>query len=97
MAGNGKKPAALAGVLSLLIPGAGQIYSGACGQGLFWMALAAIAWLNAGGLTGVLCHIAAAVAAWFYARQSDKKQGLGCIGSLIGIEENFDILKKKKR
>jgi TM2 domain-containing membrane protein YozV len=88
-------------VLSLIIPGAGQIYSGALGQGIFWMALTvvvwfAVVWFNVGGLTGALCHVIAAITAWLYARRSEGKPGRGSLESLMQIEENFDILKKKK-
>ena len=35
---------ALAAVLSLLIPGAGQMYRGSTGHGFFWLALVVVLW-----------------------------------------------------
>ena len=60
----GRPPhAGLAAVLSLLIPGAGQIYNGDFLRGIFWLIVTPGVWIGTGGLLGWLCHVAAAYTA----------------------------------
>jgi len=60
----GRSPhAGLAAVLSLLIPGAGQIYNGDFLRGIFWLIVTPGVWIGSGGLLGWLCHVAAAYTA----------------------------------
>ena len=55
---------ALAAALSLLLPGAGQIYNGEVRRAVPWLIATPLVWLASGGLLGWTCHVAAAYAAW---------------------------------
>lgn len=56
-----------AAVLSLLIPGVGQIYNGAFLRGIFWLIITPGFWIGSGRLLGWICHIIAAITAYNYA------------------------------
>jgi TM2 domain-containing membrane protein YozV len=53
----------VAAVLSLLIPGVGQIYNGDFLRGLFWLIVTPGLWIGTGGLLGWICHVIAAYTA----------------------------------
>ncbi|MBN1336881.1 MAG: hypothetical protein JXB39_13065 [Deltaproteobacteria bacterium] len=57
------KDPALAAVLSLLVPGVGQFYTGHWVWGIFWLIVTPGLWLGSGGLLGWICHILAALQA----------------------------------
>jgi TM2 domain-containing membrane protein YozV len=57
----------LAGVLSFVIPGLGQIYNGAFLRGLFWLIITPGMWLGTGGTLGWVCHFISAYTAYSYA------------------------------
>jgi TM2 domain-containing membrane protein YozV len=64
----------LAAVLSLVIPGVGQIYNGDFLRGIFWLIITPGFWMGTGGLLGWVCHL---IAAWTaYRRARDKNLGL---------------------
>lgn len=50
-------------VLSLLVPGAGQIYNGDFIRGAFWLVVTPGFWLGSGGALGWACHLTAAYTA----------------------------------
>lgn len=54
----------LAAVLSLLLPGVGQIYNGDFLRGLFWLIVTPGMWIGTGGLLGWVCHVIAAATAY---------------------------------
>jgi TM2 domain-containing membrane protein YozV len=56
-----------AAVLSLFVPGAGQIYNGTLWRGIFWLIITPGLWLGTGGLLGWVCHVIAAWTAYRYA------------------------------
>ena len=58
----------VAAVLSLLIPGVGQIYNGDFLRAIFWLIVTPGLWLGSGGLLGWVCHVIAAVTAHRRAR-----------------------------
>jgi TM2 domain-containing membrane protein YozV len=58
----------LAGILSLLIPGLGQIYNGRIVTGLIWLVLFLTGWIGTGGLLGWVVHLIAAWCAYSYAK-----------------------------
>jgi TM2 domain-containing membrane protein YozV len=61
----GRPPhAGLAAGLSLLLPGAGQIYNGDYLRGIFWLIVTPAVWIGTGGLLGWLCHVGAAYTAY---------------------------------
>jgi len=52
-----------AAVLSVLIPGVGQIYNGDFLRGIFWLIVTPGMWIGTGGLLGWVCHVIAGVTA----------------------------------
>jgi len=52
-----------AAVLSLIVPGVGQIYNGDILRGLFWLIVTPGFWLGSGGTLGWICHLIAAYTA----------------------------------
>ena len=58
----------LAGILSLLIPGLGQLYNGRILSGILWLVLTGISWIGSAGLLGWVVHIIAAYCAYSYAK-----------------------------
>lgn len=57
----------LAGLLSFIVPGVGQLYNGQILAGILWLILTPAFWIGTGGLLGWLCHVIAAWAAYSYA------------------------------
>jgi hypothetical protein len=53
----------LAAALSLLVPGAGQIYNGDVLRAIPWLVATPLVWIASGGLLGWTCHVGAAVTA----------------------------------
>jgi TM2 domain-containing membrane protein YozV len=67
-----RKPG-VAAVLSLIIPGVGQIYNGDFLRGIFWLIVTPGFWIGTGGLLGWVCHVIAAYTA--HRRAIDKNRG----------------------
>ena len=63
----------VAAVLSLIIPGVGQIYNGDFLRGIFWLIVTPGFWIGTGGLFGWVCHVIAAYTA--HRRASHKNKG----------------------
>jgi TM2 domain-containing membrane protein YozV len=59
----------LAGILSLLIPGIGQLYNGKILRALFWLIITPGFWIGTGGMFGWVCHIISAWTAYNYAKE----------------------------
>jgi TM2 domain-containing membrane protein YozV len=59
----------IAGLLSLLVPGLGQIYNGQIILGLIWLVLTGVSWIGSAGLLGWVVHIIAAYFAYNYAKE----------------------------
>jgi len=59
-----------AAVLSLLIPGVGQIYNGDFLRGIFWLIITPGFWIGTGGLFGWPFHLIASYTAY---RRAQKK------------------------
>ena len=49
-----------AAVLSLIVPGVGQIYNGTIWRGIFWLVVTPGFWIGSGGLLGWVAHLASA-------------------------------------
>jgi TM2 domain-containing membrane protein YozV len=64
----------VAGVLSLIIPGVGQIYNGDFLRGAFWLVVTPGLWIGTGGVLGWIFHLVAAYTA--QRRATDKNAGL---------------------
>ena len=63
-----RKSPGLAAVLSVLIPGVGQIYNGDFLRGIFWLIVTPGMWIGTGGVFGWVCHLIAAYTAHKRAR-----------------------------
>ena len=59
----------LAGLLSFVIPGLGQLYNGQIIAGILWLVLTGVSWIGTAGLLGWVCHIIAAWMAYNYAKR----------------------------
>jgi TM2 domain-containing membrane protein YozV len=59
----------LAGVLSLLVPGVGQLYNGRILAGVLWLLFTPGFWIGTGGTLGWVCHLVAAWCAYSYAKE----------------------------
>lgn len=59
----------LAGVLSFIIPGVGQLYNGRWLAGILWLVFTPGFWIGTGGTLGWICHIVAAYTAYSYAKE----------------------------
>jgi TM2 domain-containing membrane protein YozV len=62
--------AGTAAVISLIIPGAGQIYNGDFLRGVFWLIVTPGLWIGSGGTLGWVCHV---IAAWTAYRRAKKR------------------------
>ena len=60
----------IAGVLSFLIPGVGQIYNGRIIIGVLWLVLTGISWIGSAGTLGWIVHLIAAWCAFSYAKDN---------------------------
>jgi TM2 domain-containing membrane protein YozV len=54
----------VAGVLSLVLPGVGQIYNGEYWRGIFWLIITPGFWIGTGGMLGWVCHVIASYTAY---------------------------------
>ena len=70
-----KKNPGLAAVLSLVVPGVGQIYNGAFLRGIFWLIITPGFWFGTGGTLGWVCHLVAAYTAYAYAERLNRRSG----------------------
>lgn len=57
----------LATILSLLIPGVGQLYNDRILAQILWLIITPGLWIGTGGLLGWICHVIAAYTAYTYA------------------------------
>jgi TM2 domain-containing membrane protein YozV len=60
---------ALAGVLSLILPGVGQLYNGRILAAIFWWIITPGLWIGTGGTLGWVCHLISAYTAYSYAKE----------------------------
>ena len=60
----------LAGILSLLVPGLGQIYNGRIVIGIIWLILTGATWIGSVGVFGWAVHLIAAWCAYSYAKDN---------------------------
>ena len=63
-----KKPGNAA-VLSLFVPGVGQIYNGKFLRGIFWLIVTPGLWIGSGGTLGWICHVISSYTAYRYAKR----------------------------
>jgi len=60
----------VAGILSLLIPGVGQIYNGRILIGIIWLVITGVSWIGSAGLLGWVVHLISAWCAYSYAKDN---------------------------
>jgi TM2 domain-containing membrane protein YozV len=60
----------VAGLLSLLIPGVGQIYNGRIVVGIIWLLITGISWIGTVGMLGLIVHVISAWCAYSYAKDN---------------------------
>lgn len=60
----------VAGILSFLIPGVGQIYNGRIIIGIIWLILTGVSWIGSAGTLGWVVHIISAWCAYSYAKDN---------------------------
>lgn len=60
----------LAGILSFLIPGLGQIYNGRVIVGFIWLIVSGFSWIGSAGTLGWIIHFIAAWCAYSYAKDN---------------------------
>ena len=56
----------LAGLLSFLIPGVGQVYNGRWVWAVVWLVITPGLWIGTGGVIGWVCHFLSAYQAYSY-------------------------------
>lgn len=56
--------AGVAAVLSLVVPGVGQIYNGDMLRGIVWLVITPGFWIGSGGCLGWVCHLVSAYTAY---------------------------------
>lgn len=61
-----------AAVLSIVVPGVGQIYNGEFLRGIFWLIITPGFWIGTGGLLGWICHLISAYTAYQRAKQAEE-------------------------
>ena len=59
-----------AGILSLLVPGVGQIYNGRILVGIVWLVLTGVSWIGSVGTLGWIVHLISAWCAFNYAKEN---------------------------
>ena len=69
-----EKNAGLSGVLSFIIPGAGQLYNGMFWRAFFWLIITPGLWIGTGGLLGWACHFLSAYTAHEYVKESLERE-----------------------
>jgi hypothetical protein len=61
-----------AAVMSLILPGVGQIYNGHFFRGIFWFIITPGLWIGSGGMLGWVCHLIAALTAYRKAQEIER-------------------------
>lgn len=61
----------IAAVLSLILPGAGQIYNGFFWRAIFWFVITPGLWIGTGGFLGWICHLISAYTAFNKAKEQE--------------------------
>lgn len=59
----------IAGILSLIVPGVGQLYNGRVLAGVLWLILTGVSWIGTVGTLGFVVHLISAYCAYSYAKE----------------------------
>jgi TM2 domain-containing membrane protein YozV len=60
----------IAGILSFLVPGVGQIYNGRIIVGILWLVLTGVSWIGSAGTLGWIVHFISAWCAYSFAKDN---------------------------
>jgi TM2 domain-containing membrane protein YozV len=60
-------------VLSLILPGVGQIYNGEFWRGIFWLIITPGFWIGSGGMLGWIAHLIASYTAYHRAVRLERR------------------------
>lgn len=63
----------VAAVLSLIVPGVGQIYNGEFWRGIFWLIVTPGFWIGTGGMLGWIAHLIASYTAYHRATRLEPR------------------------
>ena len=64
----------LAGLLSFIIPGVGQVYNGRWAWAVVWLLITPGLWIGTGGFMGWVCHFMSAYQAYTYGSNNAEKK-----------------------
>lgn len=64
--------AGVAAILSLVVPGVGQIYNGDFVRGAFWLVATPGFWFSTAGVVGGACHLVSAYTAYHRAKMKEE-------------------------
>lgn len=64
----------LAGLLSFIIPGVGQVYNGRWVWAIVWLLITPGLWIGTGGFLGWVCHFMSAYQSYSYRTEDAKKE-----------------------
>jgi hypothetical protein len=64
----------LAALLSLVLPGAGQLFNGTLLRAVFWFVITPGLWIGTGGTLGWVCHLLSAYTAYQYAEKHRRER-----------------------
>ena len=64
----------LAGLLSFIIPGVGQVYNGRWIWAVVWLLITPGLWIGTGGFMGWVCHFMSAYQAYTYGADNAEKK-----------------------
>ena len=75
-------------ILSLVVPGVGQIYNGDFIRGCFWLVVTPGLWIGSGGVVGGACHLVSAYTAYHRAKVKEQADShrKGACGESVTIE-----------
>jgi hypothetical protein len=65
----------VAAILSLVVPGCGQIFNGEFLRGAFWLAVTPGLWIGSCGVVGGACHLVSAYTAYHRAKMKEQPDG----------------------
>ena len=70
-----KKGNNLAGLLSFIIPGVGQVYNGRFLWAVVWLVITPGLWIGTGGFVGWVCHFLSAYQAYKHETDNEIQEG----------------------
>lgn len=69
-----QKNPGVAAILSLVVPGFGEIYNGTFLRAIVWLVVTPGFWIGSGGTLGWICHLLSAFTAYRYAEKHNERR-----------------------